>query len=202
MLPAARSMLPASQLARTTVRLCTTSRYEWQTLASGLRWKQVCVSLRLSPWPGHSRLLHGRSQVAHGNQGDHPVGDNQTVRISYSARVDETDTEVVSNRVASFKVGTRSQICEALDEGVRGMRVGDRRLLRAPFNMARGPAVAAAPAKAAIEYDVLLTGSVHHMTIVTLEKPGNEDPLQKLWNAGQRTLDSMLSAASRGKGGS
>ena len=76
------------------------------------------------------------------------------------------------------------------------------RLLRAPFNMARGPAVAAAPAKAAIEYDVLLTGSVHHMTIVTLEKPGNEDPLQKLWNAGQRTLDSMLSAASRGKGGS
>lgn len=110
MLPAARSMLPASQLARTTVRLCTTSRYEWQTLASGLRWKQVCVSLRLSPWPGHSRLLHGRSQVAHGNQGDHPVGDNQTVRISYSARVDETDTEVVSNRVASFKVGTRSQV--------------------------------------------------------------------------------------------
>ena len=29
-----------------------------------------------------------------------------------------------------------------------------------------------------VEYDVLLTGSVHHMTIVTLEQPGSEDPLQ------------------------
>ena len=29
-----------------------------------------------------------------------------------------------------------------------------------------------------LEYDVLLTGSVHHMTIVTLEQPGSEDPLQ------------------------
>ena len=70
-----------------------------------------------------------------------------------------------------------AQICQALDEGVRGMRVGDRRcapaaartvifqlprsagtraaraapagrILRAPFNMHRGPVVAAAPKQA------------------------------------------------------
>ena len=44
---------------------------------------------------------------------------------------------------------------------------------------------------------MLLTGSVHHMTIVTLEKPEDDDPLQKLWNAGKRTLDSWLGDAAK-----
>ena len=48
-------------------------------------------------------------QVSDGNQGDEPVGDNQTIRVIYTARL-EDDTELVSNRVASFKVGTSSQV--------------------------------------------------------------------------------------------
>lgn len=47
--------------------------------------------------------------MSDGNQGDEPVGDNQTIRVTYTARL-EDDTELISNRVASFKVGTSSQV--------------------------------------------------------------------------------------------
>jgi len=40
------------------------------------------------------------------------VGDNQTIRVTYTARL-EDDTELISNRVASFKVGTSSQVLPA-----------------------------------------------------------------------------------------
>ena len=50
--------------------------------------------------------------MSDGNQGDEPVGDNQTIRVTYTARL-EDDTELISNRVASFKVGTSSQVLPA-----------------------------------------------------------------------------------------
>ena len=160
---------------RTTRRFCAAgSRFEWQTLPSGLRIKHV----RLAALGGLGGPPEGRcpcsTQVSDGNQGDGPVGDNQTIRVTYSTRL-EDNTEIISNRVASFKVGASSQvlpahaaaalllpheqlpvacfaqICQALDEGVRGMRVGDRRCAPAPCAAAPCPAAVctcrAAPAR-------------------------------------------------------
>ena len=42
-----------------------------------------------------------------------------------------------------------------------------------------------------IEYDVLLTGAVHHMQIITLEEKGSDDPLQQLLGFGKRTVDRL-----------
>lgn len=43
-----------------------------------------------------------------------------------------------------------------------------------------------------IEYDVLLTGAVHHMQIITLEDHSNDDPVQALIEFGKRTVDKMM----------
>ena len=152
---AARPGRSSSILTR---RFCAGARHKWQSLSSGLRIKHVRLSARGGLiWAATEGCCPCATQVSDGNQGDEPVGDNQTIRVIYTARL-EDDTELISNRVASFKVGTSSQvlpaatpphiahaaaalllpheqlpvacfaqICQALDEGVRGMRVGDRR---------------------------------------------------------------------------
>ena len=151
---AARPGRSSSILTR---RFCAGARHEWQSLSSGLRIKHVRLSARGGDLAATEGCCPCATQVSDGNQGDEPVGDNQTIRVTYTARL-EDDTELISNRVASFKVGTSSQvlpaatpphiahaaaalllpheqlpvacfaqICQALDEGVRGMRVGDRR---------------------------------------------------------------------------
>lgn len=150
---AARLAAPGLRAAR----LCSSveqNEFEWRVLGSGLQQRQV----------------------SYGDQDDEPVDDGQTVRIDYVARLQ--DGTEVTRGTASFKIGTAGRICDALDQGVRGMRVGDRRQLRAPPHLHRGPALDAAPQHATIEYDVQLTGSVHHMKIVTLDPPGSDDPLQ------------------------
>ena len=115
------------------------------------------------------------------------------MRIEYVAKLD--DGSEVARRTASFKVG-RGSMCAAIEEGVCGMSVGDRRRLRAPPWMARGPAVQDAPAHEIIEYDIHLTGAVHHMRVVTLKPPEAEDPLQQVWDFGKNMLGSVLSTAS------
>lgn len=130
------------------------SPFEWQSLRSGLRQRQVSF----------------------GDQEDEPVEEGQTVRINYTARLQ--DGAEVARGTASFKIGSSSRICDALDDGVRGMRVGDRRELSAPPYLRRGPALDAAPQHATIEYEIQLSGSVHHMKIVTIDPPGSDDPLQ------------------------
>ena len=103
----------SSNVLRTTRRFCAAgSRFEWQTLPSGLRIKHV----RLAAHGGLGRPPEGcfpcSTQVSDGNQGDEPVGDNQTIRVTYSTRL-EDNTVLISNRVASFKVGTSSQVRHA-----------------------------------------------------------------------------------------
>lgn len=103
----------SSNVLRTTRRFCAAgSRFEWQTLPSGLRIKHV----RLAALGGLGGPPEGRcpcsTQVSDGNQGDGPVGDNQTIRVTYSTRL-EDNTEIISNRVASFKVGASSQVLPA-----------------------------------------------------------------------------------------
>ena len=73
------------------------------------------------------RLLPSGLRVRHvksGELGDDPVDVGQTVRVQYSARL-EDGREVVSKLVASFRVGGGG-VCAAIDDGVVGMRVGDR----------------------------------------------------------------------------
>ena len=103
----------SSNVLRTTRRFCAAgSRFEWQTLPSGLRIKHV----RLAAHGGLGRPPEGcfpcSTQVSDGNQGDEPVGDNQTIRVTYSTRL-EDNTVLISNRVASFKVGSSSQVRHA-----------------------------------------------------------------------------------------
>ena len=198
--PTAVAALAAPALR--TARLCSSveqqNEFEWRSLGSGLQQRQV----------------------SYGDQDDEPVHEGQTVRIGYTARLE--DGTVVTRNTASFKIGSAGRICDALDEGVRGMRVGDRRLLRAPQYLNRGPALDAAPQHAIIEYEVQLTGSVHHMKIVTLDPPGSDDPLQVsacasghmsdvdapltlpcacpvqvLWDSGRRWVDKLLDGKGR-----
>ena len=97
-------------------------------------------------------------------------------------------SELVTGLVASFRVGGGG-VCAVIDEGVTGMRVGDRRKLRAPPNLPRGRALDAAPLGEVIEYDVTLTGAVHHMNMVTLDqKPGSDDPIEALVETARRAL--------------
>lgn len=198
----------SSSILRTWRRACATgSRHDWQSLSSGLRIKHVRLSARGGLiWAATEGCCPCTTQVSDGNQGDEPVGDNQTIRVTYTARL-EDDTELITNRVASFKVGTSSQVlpaappphrprrrrtpadtradaCGVPGSDLPGARRGSARyarwrpqvrtcrrlrrrrealphaavmhlplplaaplgrVLRAPFNMTRGPAVAAAP---------------------------------------------------------
>ena len=43
-----------------------------------------------------------------------------------------------------------------------------------------------------LEYDVLLTGAVHQLQIITLEEKGSDDPLQNLFGFGQRIADKLM----------
>ena len=202
----------SSSILRTWRRACATgSRHDWQSLSSGLRIKHVRLSAHGGLiWAATKGCCPCTTQVSDGNQGDEPVGDNQTIRVTYTARL-EDDTELITNRVASFKVGTSSQVlpaaapphrprrrrtpadtradaCGVPGSDLPGARRGSARyarwrpqvrtcrrlrcrrealphaavmhlplaktpppaaplgrVLRAPFNMTRGPAVAAAP---------------------------------------------------------
>ena len=83
----------SSNVLRTTRRFCAAgSRFEWQTLPSGLRIKHV----RLAAHGGLGRPPEGccpcSTQVSDGNQGDEPVGDNQTIRVTYSTRLVRVET--------------------------------------------------------------------------------------------------------------
>ena len=100
-------------------KMCTASK-EWQTAAGGLRVRTVSL----------------------GEQGDAPVESGQTVRVEFAARLD--DGSEVAHAVKSFKLGS-SSVCAAIDQSVVGMRVGDRKKLRAPTHMSRGPLLADVP---------------------------------------------------------
>lgn len=158
----------AGALARCAKGIATSP--EWRTLASGVRVRDV----------------------SHGTQGDDPVQAGQAVRVQYVAKLDD-GSEIV-RRTASFKIGNGT-VCQALEDGVCGMRLGDRRKLRAPPYLIRGPAMEAAPADAAIEYDVQLTGAVHHMQILTLEPEGSDDPVQWLVDVGKRAYSRLTGGA-------
>lgn len=80
--------------------------------------------------------------VSFGNQEDEPVQTGQAVRVEFVARVDD-GTEVAA-KVVSFKLGNGA-VCQAIEEGVPGMRVGDRRKLRAPQHLPRASALEKAP---------------------------------------------------------
>ena len=145
---------------------------EWKMLPSGVQWRQV------------------RS----GDQGDPPIEEGQTVRINYTVR--RGDGRVLAKHTASFKVGS-PQICAALNVGIVGMCVGDRRRLKAGAYSRRGPRVAALSAEGeALEYDVQLTGAVHHMQIVTLAKEGDDDPLQILSGIASRAFEKIANSLS------
>ena len=112
---AARFMLaarPGRSSSILTRRFCAGARHEWQSLSSGLRIKHVRLSARGGDLAATEGCCPCATQVSDGNQGDEPVGDNQTIRVTYTARL-EDDTELISNRVASFKVGTSSQVLPA-----------------------------------------------------------------------------------------
>jgi hypothetical protein len=145
------------------------------------------------------RLLPSGLRVRHvksGELGDDPVDVGQTVRVQYSARL-EDGREVVSKLVASFRVGGGG-VCAAIDDGVVGMRVGDRRRVRAPPNLPRGRALAEAPLGEMLEYDMTLTGAVHHMNMVTLDQYGSDDPIEQLVDYTKRAL-SFLNSDGGGK---
>ena len=118
-----------------------------------------------------------------GEQGDPPVGNGQTVRVDYAVYL--ADGTELKRASTSFKVGGGA-VCEALEAGVVGMRVGDCRWVRAPLGMRHSAAIGPVPPGEALEYRVILTGAVHHMQIITLEKQGIDDPLQMAWDFGQR----------------
>ena len=117
-LPAALTRVLGSQPGRVSLvrALSSQAREGWRLLPSGLR------------------VRHVKS----GELGDDPVDVGQTVRVQYSARL-EDGREVVSKLVASFRVGGGG-VCAAIDDGVVGMRVGDRR--RGAANLPRGRALA------------------------------------------------------------
>ena len=102
--------------------LCTAGS-DWQNLASGLRMRKVSL----------------------GDQDDEPVVTGQAVRVEFAVRLD--DGSEVAHAVKSLKLGN-GNICAAIEEGVVGMRVGDRRKLRAPPFMKRGPLLDKAPSDA------------------------------------------------------
>merc|ERR1712228_633491 len=147
----------------------STMKIEWKMLPSGLQMQEL----------------------SKGDQGDLPVTEKQTVRVDYVAKLD--DGSVVHRGTSSWKLGSAA-VCAALDEGVIGMCVGDRRRLRAPPFFRRGTAVAHAPDGEAIEYDLQLTGAVHHMQLVVMEPVGSDDPLQMLWEFSKRSLSRATSA--------
>eukprot|EP00966_Prymnesium_polylepis_P025388 585394-Prymnesium_polylepis.2 len=101
--------------------LCTSK--EWQNTANGLRIREV----------------------AQGDQGDEPVMTGQAVRVEFAARLE--DGREVAHAVKSFKLGNGS-VCAAIEQAVVGMRVGDRKKLRAPSYMNRGPLLADVPSDA------------------------------------------------------
>ena len=120
-----RSRLALLPTDRMLTRLCrrhlTTS--DWKQLSNGVRVRNISL----------------------GNQDDKPVGEGQSVRVEYVARLDD-GSEIVAC-TTSFKQGkgSKGSICAAIDEGVLGMCVGDRRKLRAPPFMPRSRALAMVP---------------------------------------------------------
>lgn len=159
--------------------------------AASERWRhsEAAEDAELGDW---TLLPNGvRMQVLERSTHDErPVTQGQTVRIAYVVRLD--DGTECARAQASFRLG-RGAVCEALDQGVVGMCVGDVRRLRASGYMRRGPALAAAPEGEILEYEVQLTGAVHHMEIVTIPKPGSDDPLQMMWEFSRRSLMSVIS---------
>ena len=170
--PAARALLVRPALL---VRARLMSD-DWQLKGSGLRVLQV-------------------SSGENTDEEDFPAKVGQTVRVEYRAWID--DGTLVASGTSSFKLGG-GIVCQALDEGVPGMCLGDRRRLRAPPALRRGPALSSAPSGVVVEYDVRLTGIVQHMRIVTLEEPGSDDPLQMLWRFAERRLAWLLGGMSGG----
>jgi len=151
----------------------------WRLLPASSRL--LCSTPLWETLPNGVRMQH----IPSGDQGDEPVVVGQTVRVDYVARLD--DGSIAAHGTSSWKIGS-SAVCEALDEGVVGMCVGDRRRMRAPPGLRRGAALAKAPAGEFIEYEVHMTGAVHHMQVVTVERPGSDDPLQMMWEFSKKSL--------------
>eukprot|EP00308_Calcidiscus_leptoporus_P017957 CAMPEP_0119370988 /NCGR_PEP_ID=MMETSP1334-20130426/17255_1 /TAXON_ID=127549 /ORGANISM="Calcidiscus leptoporus, Strain RCC1130" /LENGTH=188 /DNA_ID=CAMNT_0007388173 /DNA_START=162 /DNA_END=728 /DNA_ORIENTATION=+ len=156
-------------LAAATLARSLSSSSDWQTLPGGVRMKHI----------------------SDGGQGDYPVKEGQTVRITYVARLD--DGSICARGTSSFKIG-HNAVCAALEHGIVGMRIGDRRRLRVAAYSPRGALLASVPEGEVVEYNVQLTGAVHHMQIVTLQNEGDDDPLQMFWDFTKRSLVSLFPA--------
>mmetsp|Transcript_27262 Transcript_27262/g.59868 ORF Transcript_27262/g.59868 Transcript_27262/m.59868 type:complete len:243 (+) Transcript_27262:177-905(+) len=143
--------------------MCSSSEVTWIQLPSGARMRELEA----------------------GDQGDTPVIEGQAVRVSYVARLD--DSTVCGKGNLSFRIGN-GVVCQAIEESAVGMCVGDRRLIRAPPFSRRGKYLASVPDDQLIEYEVMLTGAVHHMNIVTYVERGQDDPLDMLWNFTKRSF--------------
>jgi len=154
-------------------------------LRRGQRWIQAAASGGWTNLPNGVRM----QQLERGDFDERKVTRGQTVRIAYVARLD--DGTECAREEKSFRLG-RSAVCEALDEGVVGMCVGDVRRLRASGYARRGRALADAPPGEMLEYEVRLTGAVFHMTIVTIPKPGSDDPLLMMWDFLRRSVPSVF----------
>ena len=127
-----------------------------------------------------------------GNDGT-TVQVGQVVRVDYIARLD--DGTRIAGGTSSFRLGAGA-VCAAIDEVVPGMRLGDTRRVRAPPHSPRGRALASAPRNEMLEYDVVLTGIVNHMRIVTLEdERASDDPLDQVVEFGRRSLARLVGLA-------
>jgi hypothetical protein len=166
-------------------------------LSQPLRLRQVPALLVTRRWAAISADWELRAsglrvrRMSSGDQDDVRAKRGQTVRVAYCARLD--DGTEIARATTSFRLGSGA-VCEALDDGVAGMCVGDRRRLRAPPGLRRGKAIDA-PANEIIEYDVQLTGMVQHMRIVALEEPGSDDPLQAMWDFSKKQLSKLTGSA-------
>ena len=97
------------------------STREWKMLPSGARW----------------------CELETGTSNAYQVVADNVVRVEYVVRLD--DGAVAANGKLSFRLGSRNPaVCAAVEEAVLGMRLGDRRRLRAPPHSSRGSSLSAA----------------------------------------------------------
>ena len=152
-------------------RLSTAAAREWQMLPSGLvRWTPL-----KSGEPDAFQVKRGH-----------------VVRLKYVARLD--DGSELSKGTLSFRLGNNSDgVCAAVDEACTGMRLGDSRRVRAAPGSRRSKALALAPTREMLEYDLTLTGVVAQRTIMTIEDQASEgiNPFNLLADLGKRSVAAL-----------
>ena len=170
-------------------------RHVRKCASRSLRWRAKPLAARRSPWcarqPAGARGLAAAAERSPraprevGELGDDPVDVGQTVRVVFGA-AGGRPRGCVEAWTASFRVGGGG-VCAAIDDGVVGMRLATAASARAP-NLPRGRALAEALLGEMLEYDMTLTGAVHHMNMVTLDQYGSDDPIEQLVDYTKRAL--------------